>query len=43
MDKHKDIIFLDTSIFEKSNFLRSHQLQKLGKLSAEGVIFIKIT
>jgi hypothetical protein len=43
MEIHKDIIFLDTSIFESSNFLKGHQLQKLGNFSKESVISVKIT
>ena len=38
-----DIIFLDTSIFEKENFLRGHKIKQLGELSRNGEIQVKIT
>ena len=40
--KEKDIIFLDTSIFEANNFLEGNRIKEILKLSEEGVIKIVI-
>ncbi|NMH28057.1 PIN domain-containing protein [Flavobacterium silvaticum] len=43
MELETDIIFLDTSIFEGDNFFRGHKIKKLGELSRDGEIKVKIT
>lgn len=43
MDKFNKILFLDTSVFEKYNFLMGHNLKKLGELGNKGEVNIKIT
>ncbi len=43
MDQLKNILFLDTSIFENQNFLKGHYINKLGELGKIGEVEIKIT
>lgn len=43
MEIETDIVFIDTGVFEKENFLRGHKIKKIAELSKNGAIKAKVT
>ncbi|SNR25082.1 PIN domain-containing protein [Flavobacterium sp. ov086] len=43
MEIETDIVFIDTGIFERENFLRGHKIKKISELSKSKAIKVKLT